>query len=77
MSTHPLAALTVGQIMQKLPGSIAILNHYLIDTCCGEHRSLAQAAVEANASLDAMLTDLNRLEEAPPEIMASRMASEQ
>jgi iron-sulfur cluster repair protein YtfE (RIC family) len=64
MSTPSLADLTVGQIIQKLPGSIAILNLYLIDTCCGEHRSLAQAAADANASLEEILTDLNRLEEA-------------
>ena len=64
METSTLADLTVGQIIQKLPGSIAILNLYLIDTCCGEHRSLAQAAKDANAPLDELLTDLNRLEEA-------------
>ena len=64
METVPLAELTVGQIIQKLPGAIAILNLYLIDTCCGEHRSLALAAQDANASLDAILADLERLEEA-------------
>ena len=64
MNPTPLAELTVGQIMQTLPGSIAILNLYLIDTCCGEHRSLAQAAADANASLEEILADLNRLEEA-------------
>jgi iron-sulfur cluster repair protein YtfE (RIC family) len=64
MTHATLADLTVGQIMQKYPGAIAILNHYLIDTCCGEHRSLALAASDANASLDELLTDLNRLEEA-------------
>lgn len=64
MQAVPLADLTVGQILAKLPGSIAILNHYLIDTCCGENLPLAKAAADANASLDAILADLNRLEEA-------------
>ena len=64
METISLADLTVGQIIQKLPGAIAILNLYLIDTCCGEHRSLAQAATDANASLSEILADLDRLEEA-------------
>ncbi|MNK65703.1 iron-sulfur cluster repair di-iron protein [compost metagenome] len=64
METKALAEMTVGQIIQKLPGAIAILNLYLIDTCCGEHQSLALAAKDANASLDAILADLDRLEEA-------------
>ena len=63
MNASALADLTVGQIIEKLPGSIAILNLYLIDTCCGEHRSLAQAAADAHASLDELLADLDRLEE--------------
>lgn len=64
MTTKPLTDMTVGQIIQQLPGSIAILNLYLIDTCCGENLSLDQAAKDANASLDELLADLNRLEEA-------------
>ena len=64
MQAVSLADLTVGQILAKLPGSIAILNLYLIDTCCGENLTLAKAAADANASLDAILADLNRLEEA-------------
>lgn len=63
MPTASLADLTVGQILQNFPGSIAVLNHYLIDTCCGEHRSLREAAGDANASLEALLVDLDRLEE--------------
>lgn len=63
MPSLPLADLTVGQILKQLPGSIAILNVYLIDTCCGEQRRLADAARDANASLDELLADLDRLEE--------------
>lgn len=59
--TKPLAEQTLHEILNGLPGSIDVFNAHLLDTCCGEHRSLALACKDANANLDEILADLAKL----------------
>ncbi|HEY9899198.1 MAG TPA: DUF542 domain-containing protein [Pantanalinema sp.] len=61
MTTKPLAELTLHEIMKQNPRAIGVLNAHLLDTCCGEHRTLAQNAKEANASLEAVVAELEKL----------------
>ena len=38
------ASLSVNEIIRRIPASIAVLNAYGIDTCCGGEISLAESA---------------------------------
>jgi iron-sulfur cluster repair protein YtfE (RIC family) len=60
-TTKPFAELTLHEIMKLNPKAIDILNAHMLDTCCGEHRTLAQNVSEANASLETVVAELEAL----------------
>lgn len=62
MTAKPLEELSVKEIIEQIPGSIDILNRYLFDTCCGERLSLIEGAKVANAPLEAVMADLQKLQ---------------
>ncbi len=51
--------MTINQVLKLYPKSIAILNKFNIDTCCGGTRTLEQAVKEDKADLDSLLQALN------------------
>lgn len=51
----------VGEVVTRFPKSSEILKEYKIDFCCGGHRSLADAAKEAHADENEVVTKLNSL----------------
>lgn len=61
MTTKPYAEQTLHEILKAQPKAIDLFNSHLLDTCCGEHRSLAAAAQEANADLDTIVAALSSL----------------
>ncbi|HEY9855001.1 MAG TPA: DUF542 domain-containing protein [Stenomitos sp.] len=61
MTTKPYAEQTLHELLKGLPKSIDVFNAHLLDTCCGEHRSLAQACQDANADLNEIVAALAKL----------------
>lgn len=61
MTTKPYAEQTLHEILTALPQSIDLFNQHLLDTCCGEHRTLMDAAREANADLETLVAGLAKL----------------
>lgn len=51
--------MTINQVLKLYPKSIAILNKFNIDTCCGGTRTIEQAVKEDKAELDSLLQALN------------------
>lgn len=61
MTTKPYPEQTLHEILTSHPKAIEVFNAHLLDTCCGEHRSLADGAREANADLAAIVAALSKL----------------
>ena len=62
------ANMSVNTTIQRFPGSIAVFNELGVDACCGGASSLAEAALEAGITLQALV---DALEAAVPEAVAS------
>lgn len=61
MTTKPYAEQTLHELLASKPSAITLFNAHLLDTCCGEHKSLASAAQEANADLDVLVAEYGKL----------------
>lgn len=57
---HPAldATWTVNEVLARYPVTGRALNAFGVDTCCGGHNSLAEAAREATVGLDDLLAGL-------------------
>jgi iron-sulfur cluster repair protein YtfE (RIC family) len=53
-------SISVNEILQRHPAAVSVLNAHGIDTCCGGASALRDAAIEANADLDALLREIAR-----------------
>lgn len=51
--------MTVNQVLKLYPKSVATLNKFNIDTCCGGAKTLGQAAKDDKADLEILLQALN------------------
>jgi len=49
------ASLSINEIIRRVPASIAVLNEYGIDTCCGGEISLAESAKEIGVAPEDIL----------------------
>jgi iron-sulfur cluster repair protein YtfE (RIC family) len=49
------ASLSINEIIRRVPASIAALNAYGIDTCCGGELSLTESAKEIGVAPDDIL----------------------
>lgn len=58
--TNPaaLAAISVNDLLRRVPGAGAVLNRFGVDTCCGGARSLDEAARSAGVPLAHLLAAL-------------------
>ncbi|MBI1808674.1 MAG: DUF542 domain-containing protein [Gemmatimonadetes bacterium] len=56
--------LTVNEIIARYPATIAVLNSFGIDTCCGGMTSLDEAAVRDGADADALFAAVKAAAEA-------------
>jgi regulator of cell morphogenesis and NO signaling len=54
------ASWTVNDVIEKFPDSIAILNSLGVDSCCGGHLTLSEAAAESMIEVETLLTELTR-----------------
>ena len=54
-------ASTIDEIIAHHPSSIAVLNAFGIDTCCGGGDSLANAAAHARVDVASLLAALQRV----------------
>ncbi|HAS17027.1 MAG TPA: hypothetical protein DCR39_03860 [Nitrospiraceae bacterium] len=52
--------MTINQVLKLYPSSIAVLNKFNLDACCGGNRTLEQAAKEDKAVLEELLSTLNK-----------------
>lgn len=57
------ATTTVNDLLRRHPGSIAVLNRFGVDTCCGASLPLEAAALNAGVPLEELLAALEALEE--------------
>jgi regulator of cell morphogenesis and NO signaling len=49
---------SVNEILARFPASARVLNAWGVDTCCGGHHSLAEAAREGALDLDALVAEI-------------------
>ena len=49
---------SINELLRRRPESVAILNAYGVDTCCGGASSIADAAREEGIDLQALLADI-------------------
>jgi iron-sulfur cluster repair protein YtfE (RIC family) len=49
------ASLSINEIIRRAPASIAVLNEYGIDTCCGGELSLRESAKEIGVAPEVIL----------------------
>ena len=49
------ASLAINEIIRRVPASIAVLNSYGIDTCCGGEISLTESAKEIGVAPEDIL----------------------
>lgn len=49
---------SINELLRRRPESVAILNAYGVDTCCGGASSIVDAAREEGIDLQAMLADI-------------------
>lgn len=52
--------MTINQVLKLYPSSIAVLNKFNLDSCCGGNRTLEQASKEDRAVLEELLSSLNK-----------------
>lgn len=52
------ASWTVNDVIQTFPDTIAVLNAFGIDTCCGGNLTLSEAAAEGVIDLDTLIAEL-------------------
>lgn len=49
---------TVGEVVQRMPGSLEVMKRLGINHCCGAQLSLAEAAAAAGLPVDTLLAAL-------------------
>jgi regulator of cell morphogenesis and NO signaling len=54
------ASWTVNDVIEKFPDSIAILNSLGVDSCCGWHVTMSEAAAEWMIEVETILSELTR-----------------
>ena len=59
MTTIDLAW-SVNELLRRVPRSVAVLNAFGVDTCCGGALTLEEAAIEANVPPTELLIALDR-----------------
>lgn len=53
------ADLTVNQVAERVPATLAVFQRWGIDACCGGARTLATVAERHGLDLEALLAELN------------------
>ena len=56
---------TVNDIIAQHPASIAVLNQFGVDSCCGGGETLRAAAQHSGVDLDALIAELQRAVSTP------------
>ena len=51
-------SLSVNETIRRFPETLAVLNQFGIDTCCGGAESLDEAARSSTVRLEALMTEL-------------------
>ena len=65
----------IGQLACALPGATRIFHHHKLDFCCGGHKSLREAAEKRGLNPEALLSELEPLQNADPRNRDWRLAS--
>ena len=65
----------IGQLACALPGATRIFHHHKLDFCCGGHKSLREAAEKRGLNPDALLSELEPLQNADSRARDWRLAS--
>ena len=60
LGTLDPAAITVDDLMARHPATMAVFNAFGIDSCCGAHRTVHEAAVADGVDERALLEALQR-----------------
>lgn len=55
-----VGATTLDQLMVDCPATMAVFNAYGVDTCCGAHRTVHEAALEDGVDEMALLAALQQ-----------------
>lgn len=64
-ATPDLRLRTVDDLMAAHPATMAVFNAFGVDSCCGAHRTVRDAAAEDHVDEAALLAALARALEAP------------
>jgi iron-sulfur cluster repair protein YtfE (RIC family) len=55
-----LPARTVDAVMAQHPATMAVFNAFGVDSCCGAHRTIHEAAVADHVDVATLLVELER-----------------
>jgi regulator of cell morphogenesis and NO signaling len=50
---------TVNEVIERFPATISVFNALGVDSCCGGHATLAEAAADAGMDVKALLSALS------------------
>ena len=55
------AGMSVNEVIRLYPATVSVFNDFGVDACCGGAASLSEAAVDAYANFNAMMSALNEV----------------